>query len=129
MFATCMYMQHPDKTLATYVEQMKHLEHTFKTYVYRYYNIYNIPIYFCNIDIQQMQHISKISETLENTHATCVFTLFLPYNATQSEGVGAADSGKLTAEDGGASWQRPAVPAPCLGPASDDPFPRRLAWV
>jgi hypothetical protein len=78
MLATCIYMQHldlllqyPDKTLATFVWQMKHLEHTIETYVYSHYNMCNILIYFCNIDIQHLQHTSKTSETL----AICAFSL------------------------------------------------------
>jgi hypothetical protein len=34
--------------------EMKHLEHTLETYVYSHYNMCNIPIYFCNIDIQHL---------------------------------------------------------------------------
>jgi hypothetical protein len=76
-------MQHLDKTLATYVwnicniqkethlqrtlkkKQMKHLEQMFATYVYNYCNMCNIPIYFCNIHINHLQHTSEISETIE----------------------------------------------------------------
>jgi hypothetical protein len=43
---------------------MKHLEHTFETYVYSHCNMYNIPIYFRNIDIKHLQHTSETSETL-----------------------------------------------------------------
>jgi hypothetical protein len=49
-----------------------------------------------------------------------VFTLLLPYDATQ--GGGTVDSGKPAAKDDGAAWQRPAVPPPGLGSASDDPL-------
>jgi hypothetical protein len=45
---------------------MKLSEHTLETYVYNHYNMCNIPIYFCNIDIQHMQHTSKTSETFES---------------------------------------------------------------
>ena len=45
---------------------MKHWEQTFATYVYKYYNICNIPIYFCNIYMKHLQHFSETSETLEN---------------------------------------------------------------
>ena len=48
-----------------------------------------------------------------------VFTILLPYDATQSGGT--ADSGKPAAEDDGVAWQRPAASSPGLGPASDDP--------
>jgi hypothetical protein len=34
------------------------------TYVYNHCNIYNIPIYFCNIRMKQLKHSSKITETL-----------------------------------------------------------------
>jgi ABC-type lipopolysaccharide export system ATPase subunit len=45
---------------------MKHLEPTFEIYVYNHCNMYNIiPIYFCNIDVKHLQHISKTSKTLE----------------------------------------------------------------
>jgi hypothetical protein len=42
---------------------MKYLKHTLETYVYSYYNMCNIPIYFCNIDIQYLQHTSEILKT------------------------------------------------------------------
>jgi hypothetical protein len=42
---------------------MKHLEHILATYVYSYCNIYNIPIYFCNIHIKHLQHTSETFET------------------------------------------------------------------
>jgi hypothetical protein len=44
---------------------MKYLECTFETYVYGHCYVCNIPIYFCNIDIQHLQHTSKISKTLK----------------------------------------------------------------
>jgi hypothetical protein len=44
---------------------MKHLEYTLETYMYSQYNMCNISIYFCNIDIQHLQHTSKTSEILE----------------------------------------------------------------
>jgi hypothetical protein len=53
-----MYMQQSDLIL-------QHPYKTLATYVYSYYNICNIPIYFCNIDIQHLQRISETSETLE----------------------------------------------------------------
>jgi hypothetical protein len=57
-------MQHPNKHTynVSLKKQMKHLEQTFSTYVYSHYNIYNIPIYFCNI---LMKHLYHISETFE----------------------------------------------------------------
>jgi hypothetical protein len=45
---------------------MKHLEHTLETYVYSHYNMCNILFYFCNIDIQHLQHTSETFETLWN---------------------------------------------------------------
>jgi hypothetical protein len=67
-----MYMQHPDillqhldkNTCNIHLEQIKYLEHTLEIYVYRHYNMCNIPIYFCNIDIQHLQHNSETLETL-----------------------------------------------------------------
>jgi hypothetical protein len=88
--------------------------------MYRHYNICNIPIYFYNVDIQHLQHNS---ETLETLLQHAVFTLLLPYDATQSGGT--TDTGKPAAEDGGAAWQRPVVPAPGLDPASDS----HLSWT
>jgi len=44
---------------------MKHLEHTLEIYVYSHYNMCNIPIYFCSINIQNLQHTSEISKTLK----------------------------------------------------------------
>jgi hypothetical protein len=35
----------------------------------------NVPIYFCNIDIQRLQHTLKTSRTLENTVATSAFSV------------------------------------------------------
>jgi hypothetical protein len=52
-------MEHTSKN------QMKHLEHTFETYVYVYCNMCNIPIYFCNIYMKHMQYPDETSETLE----------------------------------------------------------------
>ena len=53
---------------------MKHWEQTFATYVYKHYDICNIPIYFCNIHTKHLQHISETSETLETyAYATCAF--------------------------------------------------------
>ena len=60
-------MQHPDKHSYNIRlnKQMKHWEQTFATYVYGYCNICNIPIYFCNIRMKGLQHISETSKTLE----------------------------------------------------------------
>ena len=45
--------------------QMEHLERTLATYVYNHCNMCNIMIYFCNIQMKHLQHISEISETIE----------------------------------------------------------------
>jgi hypothetical protein len=47
------------------LEQMKHLKHTLETYMYNHCHMSNILIYFCNIGIKHLQHVSKTSETLE----------------------------------------------------------------
>jgi hypothetical protein len=52
---------------------MKHLEHTFETCVYSHYNMCNIPISFCNIDIQHLQHTSETSKTLETYYCNMRF--------------------------------------------------------
>jgi hypothetical protein len=44
---------------------MKHLEQTLATYVYNNYNMCNITIYFCNIQMKHLQHTSKTSEIIE----------------------------------------------------------------
>ena len=46
-------------------EQMKYWRQTLTTYVYNHCNICNIPIYFCNIGIKQLQHTSKITKIFE----------------------------------------------------------------
>ena len=55
------------------LEQMKYLEHIIETYVYSYYNMCNIPIYFCNIDIQHLQRTSETSEALETYYCNMRF--------------------------------------------------------
>ena len=77
--ATCMYMQHPDlllqhldeNTCNIRLKQMKHLEHTLETYEYSHYNMCNIPIYFCNIDIQHLKH--TLATCAFNVPSTCCF--------------------------------------------------------
>ena len=61
------HMQHSDKHTCNIrlKKQVKHWEQTFATYVYNHCNIYNIPIYFCNIRMKQLKHTSKTTETLE----------------------------------------------------------------
>jgi hypothetical protein len=58
------HMQHPNKHTynVSLKKQIKHLEQTFLTYVYSHYNICNIPIYFCNILIKHLYHISETFE-------------------------------------------------------------------
>jgi len=71
-----MYMQHPVKNL-----QLQQC---------------NIPIYFCNIDIQPLQHISETSETLETYSCNMRFQQNLAskrvdhYTARSSSGQAAA---------------------------------------
>jgi hypothetical protein len=47
------------------------MKHSLETYVYSHYNMCNIPIYFCNIDLQHLQHTSKTLETI----AICTFSV------------------------------------------------------
>jgi hypothetical protein len=98
---------------------MKHLEDTFETYVYSHYKMCNIPIYFCNIDIQRLQHISETFETYS-------FNMwFSPsFCTTQNRVREWSLSASRMDGDGDAAWQWPAVLAPGLGPASDD----HLSW-
>jgi hypothetical protein len=44
---------------------MKYLKQTLATYMYSHCNIYNIPIYFCNIHMKHLQHTPRTSKTLE----------------------------------------------------------------
>jgi hypothetical protein len=44
---------------------MNHLKHTLATCVYSYGNIYNIQMYFCNIQMKLLKHTSKAPEILE----------------------------------------------------------------
>jgi hypothetical protein len=70
------------------LEQMKHLEHTLETYVYSHYNMCNILISFCNIDIQHFQRTSETSETLEIYSYNIRFSPFLyrmPQHRARSE--------------------------------------------
>ena len=97
-------MQHLNKhTYNIYQEkQMKHLEQTFATYVYSHCNICNIPIYFCNVHIKHLQHISETLGT---------YTYNMRFYLTLADGWagGALHSGirgKVAAEDGGAATPR-----------------------
>jgi hypothetical protein len=47
------------------LEQTKHLEHTLKTYMYSHYNICNIPIYFCNINMYFQRSIYLLLGRME----------------------------------------------------------------
>jgi hypothetical protein len=63
------HLQHSDKHLQyTSEKQMKHFEQTLATFVYSYCNMCNILIYFYNIYMQHLQHISK---ALKYMLATC----------------------------------------------------------
>jgi hypothetical protein len=55
------------------MEDMKLLEHIFKTYAYSHYNMCIILIYFINIHIQHLQRTLKISETLETYYCNIHF--------------------------------------------------------
>ena len=55
--------ENTDETLGTNVYNI----------VYNHCKIYNIPIYFCNIDIKQLQHISRTPETLETYICNMLF--------------------------------------------------------
>jgi hypothetical protein len=58
------HIKHPDNTCNVRLKkQMKHLEEMFATYVYSHCNIFNILIYFCNIQIKHLQHTSETLET------------------------------------------------------------------
>ena len=60
-------MQHSDKHTCDIrlKKQMTHWGRTLATYVYNHCNMCNIPIYFCNIRMKHLKHISKTSETFE----------------------------------------------------------------
>jgi hypothetical protein len=47
------------------LEQTKHLEHTLKTYMYSHYNIWNIPIYFYNINMYFQRSIYLLLGRME----------------------------------------------------------------
>jgi hypothetical protein len=53
---------------------MKHLEHTLETYVYSHFNMCNILIYFCNINIKHLQYTSETSKTLETYACNMCFS-------------------------------------------------------
>jgi hypothetical protein len=110
------HMQHPNKHSSEKTNKIFRADAC--NIVYSNCNIYNIPIYFCNIHMKHFQHTSETSETL----ATCVFTLFLPYDVEQSRGT--TGSSQLVAEDGAHVLAWPAAPASGLGPTNDGP----LSW-
>jgi hypothetical protein len=60
-------MQHPNKhTCNIRLEKyMKHWEHKLTTCIYNHCNICSILIYFCNIRMKHLQHISEALKTLE----------------------------------------------------------------
>jgi len=112
-------MQHPDKhTCKICLEKQTKHGQMLATYVYNHCNIYNIPIYFCNIRMKYLQRTSKTSETLERYACNMHFSPF--FHATQSK-VGNGLFRPPVVEDGGAAWQQPAAPVPSLGSASDTP--------
>jgi hypothetical protein len=74
--------------------------------MYKHYNICNIPIYFCNIHMKQLQYNSKTSETLEiyawNMRIECNIYLLLVQNGGSSiqslmprSGTGMLEGGRL----------------------------------
>ena len=68
-------MQHPNKHTfnVRLKKEMKHWKQKLTIYVYNHSNICNIPIYFCNIHMKQLQHTYKISETLETQACNMCF--------------------------------------------------------
>jgi hypothetical protein len=58
-------MQNPALSNIRLENEIKHLEHTLETYMYRDCNMCNIPIYFYNIKIKHLQHPDETYETLE----------------------------------------------------------------
>jgi hypothetical protein len=72
MLTTCIYiqhldllLQHLDKTLCDIRLEQWNIWNIHLKHIYSHYNMCNIPIYFCNIDIQHLQHTFKTIETLE----------------------------------------------------------------
>ena len=54
---------------------MKYFKQTLATYMYSHCNMCNIPIYFCNIYMKQLQHTSETSETLDTHFCNMCFQL------------------------------------------------------
>lgn len=52
---------------------MKHWEQKLATYAYNYCSICDIPIYFCNIRMKDLQHPDETSETLETYSCNMCF--------------------------------------------------------
>jgi hypothetical protein len=69
--------------------------------VYKDRNICNITIYFGNIHLKNLQHISETSETLEMYACNMRFSSF--FRVTQSR-AGNDWFWPPAAEDGGAAW-------------------------
>jgi hypothetical protein len=59
----------------------------------------NIPVFFCNIDIQRLQHASKTSEKLETYYCSGFHPFFRMMQRHRVGGTG--DFGEPSAEDGG----------------------------
>lgn len=94
---------------------MKHQGQTLATYVYKYFNLCNIPIYFYNLRMKQhMQRPSKISETFElyicnmcrmpgvASTAVCIWT---PVRRSRSRSRGQRSSAQ--GPDDSPRWWRP----------------------
>jgi hypothetical protein len=48
------------------MKHVKHLKHRLATCVFCHCNIYNIQIYFCNIQMKHLKQRCETPETLEN---------------------------------------------------------------
>jgi hypothetical protein len=70
-----LLLQHRDKNTCK-LQYSSRTDETFRntpeTYMYSHYNMCNIPIYFCNINIQHLQHTS---ETLEIYYSNMHFSV------------------------------------------------------
>jgi hypothetical protein len=73
-----LVLQHPDKTLATYVKHLKHLKHAFETCM-----LCNIQIYFCNIMMKHLKHTFETTETHENICLQHMYIVTATYATSQ----------------------------------------------
>jgi hypothetical protein len=96
-----------DKTLGTNicnirVQPLQHMKH---------------PDLLLQHPSKYLQHTFETSETLGTYACNIRFSTFF-FCMTHSR----VGNGQSAAKDGGAAWQRPAMPAPRLGLASDGPL-------